>query len=153
MFGKQVLCRLVLATILELLVTNNSFAKDYVVTLSRGQATGQFLLAGDTLTVYYNPDGTYPSIQAWQAAGGYYLPAVGAGSVNNTAGAGSNTPFIGLNSYVYGSRVGWQAIYGQLYVPGAPWTTGFQLTGVKGTQYKFFFNCYQGGNVVYVTIK
>ncbi len=125
-------------------------AANYTDTIGRGQTLNRALSPGDTWTVYYNPDGTYPTLIAGQAPGWYYIQVGLGGNLNSLGGSGTNVPLIQMVPSIWGPRVGWQSLYQSFYV-GASFRYG-SLTGVKGTQYGFQFRCYQASTVLYVSV-
>src|SRR3989344_4054734 len=118
MSHSKMVCVVLTAVLWLVALVNSTLATDYVRVVKRGNYVSQALSPGDTLTVYYKPDGTNPTFSAQQAPVYYWANAGSGGGLNSLQGSGANVPFVVLNKYIWGPRVGWQWLWPQTEVTG-----------------------------------
>ena len=137
----KAMCVVLLTVLLMLFRVNSIEAADSTVTIYRGQVLSKGMSAGDTWTVYYNPDGTFPTFSAVEPLGWWLALLAGK----------KPTPVTAMSVYIRGPGIGWQWL-GNYQI--SPWTTTLgPLFGARGTQYKFVIKNYVMDTPVYVQVK
>lgn len=134
MNGKKIIGILIAGIILAVICSVIPTSADYITdTIERGEEKGWFLDPGDTLTVYYYPDGSTCTM-AWKDNWFYWIMNNPFSTINTYCASGINGPWY----HLYSDYVG--PYYESHYLP--------LLSGV----YKFEIHNYRNGDMVYLKI-
>ncbi|MFH1643573.1 MAG: hypothetical protein ABIA74_00125 [bacterium] len=120
-------------------------AANYVSFITKGQNLKQIMGSFDYWTIYYNTDGTRPTLTADEPMGVWILCGI-----NKTP-----TPVTPMSVYVWGllptgNQCGWVWV-GNYQI--SPQKTNVSLTAGKGLQYKFVIANYQTTTPVYIQVR